>query len=127
MNFKQFFQKNGDRLKEVWNKGKIQRTSRITYDVVWNIILFFIIIGSMTVIFAGGVGAGYFASLVKDEPIRDYDEMRKDIYNYEETSRLYFANNKYIGDIRADLHREEIDLDDVSEVLIQAVDRKSVV
>src|SRR5690625_4128969 len=107
--------------KEWWQRGRIQRTARITYDIVWNIILFFLIVGGLSVIFAGGVGAGYFASLVKDEPIRDYDEMRKDIYNYEETSRLYFANNKYIGDIRADLHREEIDLDDVSEVLIQAV------
>ncbi len=121
MDFKQFFQNVGDRLKELWNRGQIQKTSRITYDVVWNIVLFFIIIGSMTVIFAGGVGAGYFASLVKDEPIRNYDEMKKDIYNYEETSKLYFAGNKYIGDIRADLHREEVELKDVSELLTQAV------
>src|SRR5699024_6207332 len=101
--------------------GQIQKTSRITYDVVWDIILFFIIIGTVTVVFAGGVGAGYFASLVKDEPIRDYEEMRKDIYNYEETSKLYFADEKYIGDIRADLHREEVKLDDISEALQQAV------
>lgn len=121
MDFKQFFQHVGDKLKVLWGKGKIQKTSRITYDVVWNIILFFIIVGSMTVIFAGGVGAGYFASLVKDEPIRDYDQMKKDIYNYEETSKLYFADNKYIGDIRADLHREEIKLENVSELLTQAV------
>ena len=121
MDFKQFFQNIGDKLIALWNKGKIQKTSRITYDVVWNIILFFIIVGSMTVIFAGGVGAGYFASLVKDEPIRDYEEMKKDIYNYEETSKLYFANNKYIGDIRADLHREEVELENVSELLTQAV------
>src|SRR5690625_5133438 len=107
--------------KEWWQRGRIQRTARITYDIVWNIILFFLIVGGLSVIFAGGVGAGYFASLVKDEPIRDYDEMRKDIYNYEETSRLYFADNKYIGDIRADLHREEIDLANVSENTIQAV------
>src|SRR5699024_6393062 len=107
--------------KEWWQKGHIQRTARITYDIVWNIVLFFFIIGALTVIFAGGVGAGYFASLVKDEPIRDYDEMRKDIYNYEETSKLYFANKKYIGDIRADIHREEIKLKDVSETLIEAV------
>lgn len=121
MDFKQFFQNIGNKLIALWNKGKIQKTSRITYDVVWNIILFFIIVGSMTVIFAGGVGAGYFASLVKDEPIRDYEEMKKDIYNYEETSKLYFANNKYIGDIRADLHREEVELENVSELLTQAV------
>ena len=47
--------------------------------------------------FAGGVGAGYFASLVKDEPVRSYEGMKKDIYNYEETSELYFANDVYLG------------------------------
>src|SRR5699024_3929583 len=116
MKVKQFVRNNANRVKKLWRKGQIQKTSRITYDVVWNIVLFLMIVGSMTVIFAGGVGAGYFASLVKDEPIRDYDEMKKDIYNYEETSKLYFADDIYIGDIRADLHREEIGLDEVSEM-----------
>ena len=72
-------------------------------------------------VFAGGVGAGYFASLVKDEPIQPYEEMKKEIYNYEETSRLYFADNIYIGDIRADLRREEVSLDEVSDLVKQAV------
>jgi len=102
MDFKQLFQKSKSKIKKLWDKGQIQRTSRITYDVVWNIVLFFLIIGSMTVIFAGAVGAGYFASLVQDEPIRAYEDMKKDIYNYEETTKLYFANEEYIGDIRAD-------------------------
>lgn len=121
MNFKQSFQKFKDKFVSLWNQGKIQRTSRITYDVVWNIILFFIIIGAATVVFAGGVGAGYFASLVKDEPLRDYDEMKNDIYNYEETSKIYFANNNYVGDVQAELHREEIDLEEISPTLIDAV------
>src|SRR5690625_1100040 len=47
--------------------------------------------------------------------------MERDIYNYEETSKLYFADNIYFGDIRSDLHREEVDLEDVSETLINAV------
>src|SRR5690625_5984369 len=71
--------------------------------------------------FVGATGAGYFASLVKDETIRRYASMERDIYNYEETSKLYFADNIYFGDIRSDLHREEVDLEDVSETLINAV------
>src|SRR5690625_5069371 len=114
---KQFFK----HIKTYWQSGKLQRTFRISYDVSWHVLLFFIIISFIGLLFAGGVGAGYFASLVKDEPIRSYEEMRKDIYNYEETSKLYFAGNKYIGDIRSDLHREEIKLEDVSELVIQAV------
>ncbi len=121
MNKKQFFIDFINKIKDLWIHGKIQRTSRITYDIAWNILLFFIVIGTMVVIFAGGVGAGYFASLVKDESLRDYEEMRKQIYNYEETSKLYFADEKYIGDIRADLHREEVELENVSEHLVNAV------
>src|SRR5690625_4386814 len=121
MGFKQFFKNTKNKIIEIWNKGTIQKTSRVTYDVFSNLLLFFIVIGAMVLLFAGGVGAGYFASLVKDEPIRSYEDMRKDIYNYEETSKLYFANDKYIGDIRSDLHREEIELEDVSDLVIQAV------
>lgn len=121
MDIKQFFHTYMEKIKTAWKKGIIQRSSRITYDVVWNIILFFIIVGAIGVIFAGGVGAGYFASLVKDEPIRSYESMKKDIYNYEETSRMYFASEKYIGDVRSDLHREKVSLDNVSDVLIDAV------
>jgi penicillin-binding protein len=109
------------KIKTMWKKGIIQRNSRITYDVVWNVILFFLIIGFIGVFFAGGVGAGYFASLVKDEPIRSHDEMEKDIYNYEETSRIYFADDKLLGDIKSDLQREKVSLENVSDKIINGV------
>ncbi|HLT56256.1 MAG TPA: hypothetical protein VK057_09145, partial [Bacillota bacterium] len=79
------FQRFFERVKSIWNStdesflqrvitfwktGKIQKISRITYDVTWNIILYFLIIGLIVIFFVGGIGAGYFASLVKDEPIR---------------------------------------------------------
>ncbi|WP_047985116.1 transglycosylase domain-containing protein [Ornithinibacillus californiensis] len=121
MDFKQFIQELGTKVKTVWSTGKIQRASRITYDVVWNVILFFIVIGIVGMFFGVGIGFGYFASLVKDEPIRPYESMEKDIYNYEETSKLYFAGDVYIGDIQSDLHREETKLEDISETLIDAV------
>ena len=47
--------------------------------------------------------------------------MKKDIYNYEEISTLYFANNVYLGKLRSDLEREEVKLEDVSQYLIDAV------
>src|SRR5699024_3366195 len=121
MNFKRFFQTTVEKISTAWQEGVIQRISRITYDVVWNVILFFIIVGAMSFVFAGAVGAGYFASLVKDEPIRNYDEMKRDIYNYEETSEIYFANKKYIGKVQAELFREEVALENIAEPLIQAV------
>ncbi|WP_077621237.1 transglycosylase domain-containing protein [Sediminibacillus massiliensis] len=110
-----------NKLKDWWQRGKVQRSFRITYDVVWNVILFFILIGCIGLFFAGGVGAGYFASLVKDEPVRSAESMKEDIYNYEETSQLFFADNKYLGNIRSDLYREETTLDNISDYAKDAV------
>ncbi len=104
-----------------WKKGTLQKTSRITYDVIWNVILFTLITLCVGIFLMAGVGAGYFASLVKDEPIRSYESMKNDIYDYEATSRIYFDDNKLIGELRSELHRDEIKLDDVSDVLIDAV------
>ncbi|RSK48237.1 penicillin-binding protein [Bacillus canaveralius] len=100
---------------------KTVKGARITYQVFWNLLLIFLIILVLGGAFAGGVGAGYFASLVKEEPIRSYESMKKDIYNYEETSEMYFANDVYLGKLRTDLEREEVKLDDVSPYLIDAV------
>ena len=72
-------------------------------------------------IFAGSVGAGYFASLVKDEPLRSKEEMREQIFNYEETSEIYFANDIYIGKLRTDLERRETSLATISPLVINAV------
>lgn len=85
MDFKQLYHEYKKKIKKVWSTGDIQRSSRITYDVFWNVILFFLVIGVIGLFFAGGIGAGYFASLVKDEPVRSYESMEQDIYNYEET------------------------------------------
>ncbi|MCG3420204.1 transglycosylase domain-containing protein [Oceanobacillus jordanicus] len=121
MNWEQRFHQYMEKLKSIWKSGKVQRSSRISYDVGWNVLLFFLIIGFIGMFFAGGVGAGYFASLVKDEPVLSYETMQQDIYNYEETSKLYFADDKYFGDVQSDLHREEVTLENISPVLLDAV------
>lgn len=105
----------------LFTNKKTIKGARITYHVIWNLFLIFLIVIVLGSAFAGGVGAGYFASLVKDEPIRSYKNLKKEIYNYEETSKLYFANNVYLGKLRSDLDREEVKLDQVSEYLIDAL------
>lgn len=112
---------NQNKWLEIWHKGKLQKFFRVSYDVFWNVLLFFIILGLIGFFFVGGVGAGYFASLVKDEPIRSKAEMEKRIYNYEETTLVYFDNNQYLGKLSSDLYREEINIDDVSEHVINAL------
>ncbi|WP_026582524.1 transglycosylase domain-containing protein [Bacillus sp. J33] len=121
---KEKFQLFIDKLRQtsgLFGNKKAAKGASITYQVVWNLTLLFIILAVIGGAFAGGLGAGYFASLVKDEPIRSYASMKKDIYDYEETSEIYFANDVYLGKLRTDLEREEVKLEDVSEHLINAV------
>jgi len=105
----------------LFTNKKATKGARISFQVIWNLILLLIIVMVIGGAFAGGVGAGYFASLVKNEKVRPYDEMKKDIYNYEETSELYFSDNVYLGKLRTDLYREEVKLEDVSQFLIDAI------
>ena len=97
------------------------RRLRITGGVFWNLALLFIIFSITAGIFAVSVGAGYFASLVKEEPLRSSAEMREQIFNYEETSELYFANEIYLGKLRTDLERRETSLSAVSPLVVNAV------
>lgn len=121
MDFKKSFKKVLQKTAALWKKGQLQRRARITYGVVWNVILFFLIIGFIGLFFVGGIGAGYFASLVKDEELLDYEAMSQDIYDYAETSRMYFANDVYFGRVNADIHRDETTLDQIAPHLVQAV------
>ncbi|MFL6555158.1 MAG: transglycosylase domain-containing protein, partial [Bacillus sp. (in: firmicutes)] len=105
----------------IFTHKRTVKSARITYQVVWNLLLLILTVGILGGSFATGVGAGYFASLVKDEPVRSYDSMKKDIYNYTETSELYFSDNVYLGKLHTDLEREEVKLDDVSNDLVNAV------
>ncbi|GIN91874.1 hypothetical protein J22TS1_29250 [Siminovitchia terrae] len=99
----------------------VRKKARITYGVVWNIILLTVILFFLGGVFAGGVGAGYFASLVKEEKVRPAANMKDDIFQYEETSKLYFSNNVYLGKLQSDIDREEVKIKDVSDYVKKAV------
>lgn len=107
--------------KEVLSNPKTAKIFRITYSVIWNLILISIIFFILAVSFGVGMGAGYFASLVKDEYPRSYEELKKDIYDYEAPSELYFANNVFLGNLRSDIVREEVKIKDISDYLKKAV------
>lgn len=94
---------------------------RITGGVLWNLTLLFFTLAIVLCVFVGSVGAGYFAALVREEPLRSSDEMREDIFSYEETSEIYFANDVYIGKVRTDLERRETSLHNISPNVVNAV------
>lgn len=94
---------------------------RVSSSVVWNLSLLLLTLVLVGIIFLGSLGAGYFASLVKDEKLMPKQEMRTTIFNYDETSQLYFANNKYLGKMRTDLERTETTLKKISPTVVDAV------
>lgn len=94
---------------------------RVSSAVFWNLLLIFSIIGLVGLAFAGGAGAGYFASLVQDEPVREQEELETEIFDYEETTEVYFADDEYLGDLPTMLERRDATLDDISDHLINAV------
>ncbi|QPC47251.1 transglycosylase domain-containing protein [Mangrovibacillus cuniculi] len=105
-----------------WLKQKrVSQKARITYGVIGNVLLLFFVMATLGVAFVGATGAGYFASLVKEEPIRSYESMERDIYNYEQTSELYFSDNVYLGKMRTDLEREEVSLENISPYVREAL------
>ena len=115
-------------IREIWKNlihflknNKTKKIARISYLVTWNLTLIFIIVSILGFSFAGGVGAGYFAALVKDEPVRSKEELKKDLYNYEESSQIYFDDKVYLGMLKSDLERVEVPLEDVSDNLKDAV------
>lgn len=63
--------------KNFFTNKRTLKGARITYEATWNVALVFIIIIAIGGAFGLGIGAGYFASLVKDEPIRPYAAMQK--------------------------------------------------
>lgn len=110
-----------EQVKHTFSLQKTLRRLYITYEIAWNVFLVLLVLFICAVCFSLGVGAGYFASLVKDMHIPSYKEMKKDIYNYEETTHIYFANRVYLGSFRSDLEREEVSLKDVSPYVIKAI------
>lgn len=117
-----------DKPQQTWKKivdflqhKQTQKKARISYLVVWNLFLVLIVISILGFSFAGGVGAGYFAALVKDEPVRSKENLQKDIYDYEESTAVYFADKVYLGMLKSDLERVEVPLEEMSDYLKEAV------
>ncbi len=104
-----------------WQTTKWAKSLRVSGSVMWNLGLIFLVVGLALGVFGASVAAGYFASLVKDEPLRGKEEMRNAVFNYEETSEIYFAGDIYLGKLRTDLERTETKLSEVSPYVIDAV------
>lgn len=115
--FSDFF----DRLAEKWASSSVIRTIHSITEVIWNSLLLTLAILVIGLFFAAGTVSGYFAALVRDQPVLSYKTLNHDINNYSESSVSYFAGKIPIGNMNSDLVRTKTKLKDMSPYLIHAV------
>jgi len=80
-----------------------------------------LVLGFMGIFAAGGVVTGYVAALVKDEPVRGYEEIHKKIFSNYLTGFAYFNDGSLIGQLRAEEDRRLVKKSEVSPYLINAI------
>lgn len=107
-------------------KSSVKRDKMIKYlkqylymfavTLKWFIIL--LILGGLLV---GGVAFGYATSLVKDEPIRSKDEILSQLSETEVNGFIYFNDDTLIGQTRSNENRTLISLDEIPEIVLDAI------
>lgn len=93
----------------------------IFYRVSKALIVLFIVIVLVLSALGAGTAIGYFASLVHGSEIPEYEEMEQQINDIDLKSTMYYAGGEVISDLRSDLIRTPVELEEVSPLLIDAV------
>lgn len=93
----------------------------IGYGVVKSLIIFFIVLLVLGVAFVGGTGAGYFASLVHGREIPPYPEMESEVTTVTSKSTIYYGTGEVLSDLRSDLKRTPISIEDMSPNVLNAM------
>ncbi|TVP92775.1 transglycosylase domain-containing protein [Alkalibacterium sp.] len=95
------------------------------FDIFYRVVKALVIMIIVLVLVGGALGAGtaigYFASLVHGTEIPEHEDMVAQIYDYNQTSTMYYAGGEVISDLRADLMRTPVDLDEISPLLMDAI------
>ncbi|MGH2067476.1 transglycosylase domain-containing protein, partial [Aerococcus sp. L_4] len=68
-----------------------------------------------------GLGSGYFIGLVEDMPIPTEEELANAVENAGEISTMTYSDDTEISSIRADLVRENTELESVSPYIINGL------
>ena len=90
---------------------------RVIKGIIGVVLLLLLVMGAL----AGGSVAGYFASLVEEVPIPTQDEMRVQVQDYNRKSTLYYADNSPISNLRVDLIRTPVTIDNMSPLILDAI------
>ncbi|MDD9270145.1 transglycosylase domain-containing protein [Paenibacillus sp. GCM10023248] len=100
-----------------WNRPWVRTTLKVTWITLkWTLISAFL---------AGLVGGfaafGYVSALVKKDPVRSEEEIRQQMQENAITGFAYFNDDTVIGQLRTEEDRRLAQLDDIPQVLLDAV------
>ncbi len=76
-----------------------------------------VILGSLGL----GLGMGYFASIIDNTNIPTRTALRRNITNADNSATMYYANNVQLADVKSDLVRKSVPLDQMSPWVQKAV------
>lgn len=107
--------------KDSFSKEKLFFSFNVGYNVIRNLFIALIVLLIIGIAFAGGTGLGYFAYLVSGEEVPSFEKMQEDINNVSTTSSMYYGSGEKISDLRTDLKRTTVSLDNISDLVPQAV------
>lgn len=106
---------------DLHTKKTRKRKSRKILKATWIVFQVLFVLFLMSLLFGGAAAAGFFASKVKDEPLRSYEEIYNALFSYNQTGEAYFRNNEFIGYLRSSELSQPIKLEEVSPHLIDAI------
>lgn len=90
---------------------------RVVKALVILLIIVLLVVGSL----GAGTAVGYFASLVHGSEPPKQEEMISQIQDYTRKSNMYYADGSLISEVRSDLLRTPVSLDNVSDFVINAL------
>lgn len=93
----------------------------IAFKSLTKIFLILLLILFLAGAFGFGLGAGYFIGLVEDMPIPTEEELANAVENAGEISTMTYSDDTEISSIRADLVRENTELENVSPFIINGL------
>ncbi|MFS0839458.1 transglycosylase domain-containing protein [Paenibacillus sp. 1P03SA] len=95
----------------------VRKTLKVTFHTVKWLFVAFLVVG----IVGGAAAFGYVSALVKDEPVRNKEEMRKKIEENAITGFVYFNDDAVIGQLRTEEDRRLAELAEIPQVVLDAV------
>ncbi|MVO99265.1 transglycosylase domain-containing protein [Paenibacillus lutrae] len=98
-------------------KPRVRKALSITFHTLKWAFVAFLAVG----IIGGAAAVGYVGALVKDEPVRNKEDMRQKIEENAITGFVYFNDDSVIGQLRTEEDRRLAELSEIPQIVLDAV------